>query len=586
MRFAAAVGAILTAAAALPSTAAFTVNRLDHQKIITATSTSSSTHLNYYPKTSGRSANSNNSMIILHNSLRDLLGTPNDKNHEILSNKNKNKKGDENTIDTSNADNFNNMLHPQRRNFQGRPSTDSGRINEHDDELGLNMDRLRAFSFAGRIAKENTRVKKGVKASSYSNRNVVVDTELSSYDDNTVVRANDFNNMIGIAYSKKSSASFTTNRNPTTQQNSSKDVDRETGMHTDKISTFSFSSQNTKSVFLERAVSGSNGGSSLREATWASKSSSSGSGGSGGGGDNVGGMMMMSEIGVGDDEDVIAAPADPAMNVDNFHNMVNVDISKNTGLKRLISPRTDGQVNHADRMATFSLLSTEDENDGSSTNIAPETLEVNHGDRMGTFSFASSSSSSGGSSITKKPKLQQIAAAASATPVVKNESKSQKSPTAADNSSTTTPPKKDNDVIMTTNNESSSSSSLDSRSQVYTPPQKGSLSSLASSLKTKSRADRIKEIKILTDPKLLHPDGMNIPRLNARGDVMSMSSTTGRMNVFERIEADLAANKSEDGGGVEVVAEKEEVEKVEEGESNNDDEEKDGDEKEDAAGEK
>eukprot|EP00986_Skeletonema_menzelii_P018025 scaffold23928_cov51-Skeletonema_menzelii.AAC.1 len=36
-------------------------------------------------------------------------------------------------------------------------------------------------------------------------------------------------------------------------------------------------------------------------------------------------------------------PPDPAMNVDNFHNMINVDMSKNTGLKRLISPRPDGQ---------------------------------------------------------------------------------------------------------------------------------------------------------------------------------------------------------------------------------------------------
>ncbi|KAL7427209.1 hypothetical protein ACHAXM_000747 [Skeletonema potamos] len=142
-------------------------------------------------------------------------------------------------------------------------------------------------------------------------------------------------------------------------------------------------------------------------------------------------------------------------------------------------------------------------------------------------------------------------------------------------------------TITTTTTTNESLSSLDTRSQVYTPPQtKGSLSSLASSLKTKSRADRIKEIKILTDPKLLHPDGMNIPRLNAKGDVMSMSSTTGRMNVFERIEADLA-NKSQDGGsggdsGGEIVAEKEVMEKVveEEEESKKDKEEKDGDGKE------
>ncbi|KAL7427208.1 hypothetical protein ACHAXM_000746 [Skeletonema potamos] len=237
--------------------------------------------------------------IILHNSLRDLLGTPNDKNYEILSNKNKNKSPNDEllrsgSIDTSssNADNFNNMLNPQRRNkFQGRLSSqeeDYNDANEEDnDELGLNMDRLRAFSFAGLIAKENTRVKQGVKGSSSSKSSSTTTTNSpdanNNHNDNfyyhdvhdDTIRANDFNNMIGIAYSKKHSPSFfsSTNRNPSTQQISSKDVDQETGMHIDKVSTFSFSSQNTKSVFLENnnnnnrrlVVSGSNGGSSLQE---------------------------------------------------------------------------------------------------------------------------------------------------------------------------------------------------------------------------------------------------------------------------------------------------------------------------------
>mmetsp|Transcript_17263 Transcript_17263/g.26506 ORF Transcript_17263/g.26506 Transcript_17263/m.26506 type:complete len:1112 (-) Transcript_17263:25-3360(-) len=608
MRFA--VGAILLMAATAD---AFAVNpTLQLQQKLS----SSSSHSTYFSQRSNN--NNSNNIITRYNSLRDLLGTPDDRNHEISSNENKpqiNDSTNDSSIidDTSNADNFNNMLHPQRRNFQGRPSQDSGRLSHDNDELGLNNDRLQPFSFAGQIAKENTRVKKqmGQTPSSASSKSVVVDTEKvrdGGVDGTTnTVRANDFNNMIGIAYSKKSS-SFTSNRNPATQQNSSKDVDLETGMHRDKISTFSFSSQNTKSAFLGGAVSGSNGGSSLREATWASKSNGSS------GGDGDGGSLGSSGVVVEDDDDeeftiggeskeerqkrmkeevlmnaastaddtaeLPVTPVDPAMNVDNFHNMINVDMSRNAGLRRLISPRTDGQVNHADRMETFSLLSTEDENDGSS-NLAPETLEVNHGDRMGTFSFASSSSSSGGGA-TKRPKLQQVAAAAAAPVFQTEESKSKLA--AADNN--TTPPPKDNDLV-TPNNKS-----LDTRSQVYSAPQKGSLSSLASSLKTHSRADRIKEIQIRTDPKLLHPDGMNVPRLNARGDVMSMSSTTGRMNVFERIEADLAnkivqddlANQivqDDDDGGDEIVAEKD---------SNsdesvaNDEEEKDSDEKEDTVG--
>jgi len=620
MRFA--VGSILLMAATAD---AFAVNPTQtHQQKLS----SSSSHSTCSSQRSNN--NHSNNIITRYNSLRDLLGTPDDKNHELSSNKNKpqindSTNNDSSIIDTSsNADNFNNMLHPQRRNFQGRPSQDSGRLSHDDDELGLNNDRLQPFSFAGQIAKENTRVKKqtGQTSSLASSKSVVVDTEKGrdggGVDGTTnTVRANDFNNMIGIAYSKKSS-SFTSNRNPATQQNSSKDVDLETGMHRDKISTFSFSSQNTKSAFLGGAVSGSNGGSSLREATWASKSNGSG---------GVGGSLGSSAVVLEDDDDgeeftiggeskeerqkrmkeevlmnaattaaetpdtaeLPVTPTDPAMNVDNFHNMINVDMSRNAGLKRLISPRTDGQVNHADRMETFSLLSTEDENDGSS-NLAPETLEVNHGDRMGTFSFASSSSSSGGGA-TKRPKLQQVAAnaAAASAPVVQTEDSKPKlaSTIAAAADNNTTPPPKDNGIV-TPNNKS-----LDTRSQVYSAPQKGSLSSLASSLKTHSRADRIKEIQIRTDPKLLHPDGMNVPRLNARGDVMSMSSTTGRMNVFERIEADLAnqivqddlANQivQDDDGGDEIVTEKD---------SNsdesvaNDEEEKDSDEKEDTVGEK
>jgi hypothetical protein len=83
--------------------------------------------------------------------------------------------------------------------------------------------------------------------------------------------------------------------------------------------------------------------------------------------------------------------------------------------------------------------------------------------------------------------------------------------------------------------------------RVYTPPtQKGSLSSIASSVSIKSRNERIRDIKEATDPKVLHPDGMNIPRLNSKGDVMTLSNTSGRKNIFERIDEAAAAQQQQE----------------------------------------
>ena len=595
----------------------------------------------------GYNINSNNShkknIVSLKASLRDLLGTPDDNaNNDSDPSSSKN-------VDTSNADNFNNMLQPQRRNFQGLPSSSSESNNsDNDDELGLNMDRLRAFSFAGQIAPENTRVKKRSQqqqqeeeregqqkqknkrgtASNSNNNN-------SDDDDDMTVRANDFHQMINVSYSKKQSSTSSTmssstsnNRYPITQQISSSNIDQETGMHIDKISTFSFSSSNTLNKYdngRTKVVSGSNGSNSLREDSWVNRSekvgggiggdgllsgsSGSGSGSSGsnvvGGGGSIGGesreerqKRMKEEVIASaaaatstattaaasatlesnddnenikeeDDDDATATAAvDIPMKVDNFHNMVNVDMSKNTGLKRLISSSStpDGEVNHADRMATFSLLSTEkdDDDDDSVGAPPPDILSDNHGDRLGTFSFASG----GGGKNTKKT--------VKSAPIVKDKSEDSKAATATTPATTA-----DDDGIVTN----------ESYSQVYTPPQKGSLSSLASSLATKTRVDRIQEIKTLTDPRLLHPDGMNVPRLNAKGDVMSMSSTTGRKNIFERIDSANLQEGSDDGGGDdgknEVVGGTEGDNEEEEGIANDNDGEEDGDyEKNDAVGEK
>ena len=580
----------------------------------------------------GYNSKHNNNIVSLEASLRDLLGTPDDASANNDSNPSK-------ELDTSNADNFNNMLQPQRRNFQGLPSPSSEDDNSDDDnndELGLNMDRLRAFSFAGQIAPENTRVKKRSQQQQQQQeeerggqqkKKSGASSNSNNIDDDMAVRANDFHQMINVSYSKKQSSTSTmssssSNRYPITQQISSANIDQETGMHIDKISTFSFSSSNTRNKYdngRTKVVSGSNGSNSLRVDSWMNRSVkvgggiggdgllsvSSGSGSSDvSGGGSIGGesreerQKRMKEEVIASAEaaatsSATAAAADAAvmeesnddnknikeeddavdipMKVDNFHNMVNVDMSKNTGLKRLISSSSstpDGEVNHADRMATFSLLSTEKDDDDDVGAPPPDMLSDNHGDRLGTFSFASGGSGGGGGGPQSKKNMKKTVKSA---PIVKEESEESKAftTTAADN----------NDGIVTN----------ESYSQVYTPPQKGSLSSLASSLATKTRADRIQEIKTLTDPKLLHPDGMNVPRLNAKGDVMSMSSTTGRKNIFERIDLTNFQEGSDGDDDVkdEIAGETEGDDDEEEGISNDNDGEKDSDdEKKDAVGEK
>ena len=78
------------------------------------------------------------------------------------------------------------------------------------------------------------------------------------------------------------------------------------------------------------------------------------------------------------------------------------------------------------------------------------------------------------------------------------------------------------------------------------------LSSIASSVNVKSHNDRIKDIKEATDPRLLHPDGMNVPRLNSKGGVMMLSGTGGRLNIFQRI--DMATKQEIEGEGVDDVS--------------------------------
>ena len=164
-----------------------------------------------------------------------------------------------------------------------------------------------------------------------------------------------------------------------------------------------------------------------------------------------------------------------------------------------------------DRLGTFSLAkqSPSSSSESSSNSIGPS-MPIrksspdmaggdNHGDRMSTFSFASTSPSS------------------------------QSQDTSTESTKST--------------DDTSNSSSIQSSSKPPTTIK--SLSSLASSLPSTTRNDRINRIKSQNDPRTLHPDGMNVPRLNQGGFVMSMSGREGKKNIFERIDGELGSTEEE-----------------------------------------
>eukprot|EP00970_Alexandrium_tamarense_P011750 scaffold2569_cov197-Alexandrium_tamarense.AAC.11 len=173
------------------------------------------------------------------------------------------------------------------------------------------------------------------------------------------------------------------------------------------------------------------------------------------------------------------------------------------------------ESDHADRLKTFSLSSQSD-------NIPPASAAASsagasarpyddHGDRLTTFSFASTAPKSGSTSFKA-----ESASASAAAP---------RRSSAPDATTSTEGETKASDSDIPPNPTSPSAQH----------PARFSLSSLASSLYTQTRNDRIQEIKNKNDPRLLHPDGMNVPRLNSKGSIMSMSSAAGRPNIFQRI---------------------------------------------------
>ncbi len=284
------------------------------------------------------------------------------------------------------------------------------------------------------------------------------------YYDNMV--ADNFNNIVGTIYSKQ--------KFPSREKDRISDAKDERGLHSDRLLTFSFSSSQPmpkKNTLVPNKYAAE----SLGEAP-----------------SNVRNFNQ-------------------SFVIDNFHNLVDVSMSKPSQANRPNPSSTpNGLDNHADRLLTFLLSAKEDAPSVKSVSGSSSSFKaVNHNNRLGTFSFASMDPQSGSTS-------SRSTSASSPLPRI---GKSNLSPpqTKAEGSP---PPTK---------------GSNESKIKVYTSPQKGSLSLIASLISIKSRNDCIKDIKEATDPGLLHPNGMNVLRLNSKEDVMTLSSTGGRLNIFQRI---------------------------------------------------
>jgi len=392
------------------------------------------------------------------------------------------------------------------------PNRQKDKISDENDQLGLHKDRLSTFSFSGnqpmvkqQSSQPSPEEEEDVTADAEDDTtNLPVARNIDSDDQSFAVDspASRPDNMGGINYSRRKSF-------PDRQKGKISDEEDQLGLHKDRLSTFSFSANQP--------------------------------------------VVKKSQPSPGEDEDDAADAEDesnlpvarnidnddPSFGVDNFHNNIDINMSKTASPTSRPDPNAipDGQTNHADRLSTFSLSAKEEKEDQpvdapSSTGFGGSLPRDNSNQvdrRLGTFSFASADPKSGSSTG-------------------KGTSYSSPLPSASDSNSQ--PPRSITQSKQRTNTSKDSKITKQpvSPHEVYSAasPQKGSLSSIASSVSIKSRNDRIEEIKARNDPKLLHPDGMNTPRLNSKGDVMSFSSTKGVPNIFQRIEKTNQGNV-EDG---------------------------------------
>jgi len=468
----------------------------------------------------------------LHGSLRDLILSSEKSDDDDDNDSN----GDYDDPSDGGPNDFNKIINLSRSKFADTKFRTRNIYGTGlDDVKGMHRDRLSTFSFSSRntrsasegggwsrgeedvgdvVSASEEEVEEAMEgdASAVVSKeemegvpdDIMGETVMGRYEDANN-RVNDPYNMVGIHYSKRKHF-------PDRKQDETSEEDSLTGLHKDRLSTFSFSSN--------QAVEKSRSSTSSKE-------------------------VDEEEVAAVDEKasrpPIDKEKIDELFGVDNFHNLIDIDRTRTSSPVTRQDPQTpDGQTNHADRLSTYSLSSKEEEKDSlSSTSFgkAGPGRKANHDDRLGTFSFASTdpqsgSTTSGGTNptnplpSTRESKITTI-------PTSSNTKHSNSNPISSDR----------------TPNNSNNSDQID---QVYTSPQKGSLSSLASSVSIKTRNDRIDEVRARTDPKAIHPDGMNTPRLNREGEVMSFSSTSGRPNIFQRIQDNVAASA---GGGEEGTAE-------------------------------
>ena len=458
------------------------------------------------------------STLISYGSLRDLVSSSDD---DDTNSRDDSVNADDRTFGLSYSKYSDTSF--RSRNVFGTGSNDD----VFDEEAGLNADRLNTFSFASNSQQSGSQgVLSGeddlIDGDTIKNLDLVADKdELDTEDNkqqpntrNPELAADNFMNAVGINYSKKTSF-------PSREINEVSDEKDEEGLHRDRLSTFSFSTSQQPSSLGPRAVNKI--------------------------------QITQQQVGRSDDVDGQSPPTpSDQLGVDNFHGNINLNVRKDTAPANRPAP-AEGLDNHYDRLSTYSKGQRPDGDIPSS-----EVRKVSKGsggvnpslsnDRLGTFSFGNVAPNSGSTS-------SQGTSASVPPPSTPNES--------------IKPPQYEKQEEPPINY--SKSNQFDKIDQVFSQAssEKGSLSSLASSVSVKTRSERIKDIKKATDPRLLHPDGQDVPRLNSKGDVMSFSKVTQRPSIFERIELaneDLEGSDNEEEGDADTDEEKKDVYSVDDSE--------------------
>jgi len=455
------------------------------------------------------------STFILYGSLRDLVSTSEDDNS---------RDGSENSDDRTFGLSYSKYSDTsfRSRNVFGTGSNDD----VYNEEAGLNADRLSTFSFASNSQQSGSQgVLSGedelVEEDTVKDLDLVAaDKEELDTDDikqqpntrNPELAADNFMNAVGINYSKRSSF-------PSREINEVSDEKDEEGLHGDRLSTFSFSTSQQPSSLGPRAVN------------------------------KMQTTQQQVDRSVDNDSQSPPTPSDQ-LGVDNFHGNINLNVRKDTAPANRPAP-AEGLDNHYDRLSTYSKGQRPDGDIPSSEvrRVSAGSGGVNpslSNDRLGTFSFGNVAPNSGSTSSQ---------GTSASNPLPNNPNESIKPPQYEKQEE---PPIKSNQ--------------FDKIDQVFSQAssEKGSLSSLASSVSVKTRSERIKDIKKATDPRLLHPDGQDVPRLNSKGDVMSFSRGAGqRPSIFERIELaneDLEVGDNEEERDVDTDEEKKDVYSVDDSE--------------------